>query len=266
MKFMDKNNVATLCDELSKNHAQGQTELADGSVTTTKLASKSVTRAKLGDASVGTDQLGASSVTTAKVGDGQITEDKLATAVKNKLNSDNNTTYQLSKSGNTITLTGSDGSTSSVTDEVGSGGTADGNTTYALSKSGGNIILTGSDGSTSQVADSHLSEEVYNVNLNSEGYFSNYIRGIKSGGVVVLSTDYNCEVVTPYPHQQYVKIGSVPSGWEPAYTVTTCGMVADKITAVRVNTAGEILIYTDDPEHATIPVDWNLNFSISYRT
>ena len=59
---------------------------------------------------------------------------------------DNNTTYKLSKSGETITLTGSDGSKSSVTDS-----NTNTNTTYSLSKSGATITLTGSDGSTTSV-------------------------------------------------------------------------------------------------------------------
>lgn len=53
-------------------------------------------------------------------------------------------TYTLSKTGDTITLTGSGGDTSSVTDD---------NTTYTLSKSGSTITLTGSDGSTTSVSD-----------------------------------------------------------------------------------------------------------------
>ena len=59
-------------------------------------------------------------------------------------NTDTNTTYSLTKSGNTITLNGSDGSKTSVEDS--SGGSGGG-----LSKSGSTISLTGSDGSTSSV-------------------------------------------------------------------------------------------------------------------
>ena len=55
-----------------------------------------------------------------------------------------NTTYTLSKSGSTITLTGSDGSSDSVTDS---------NTRYSLSKSGNTIKLTGTDGSLDSVTD-----------------------------------------------------------------------------------------------------------------
>lgn len=58
-----------------------------------------------------------------------------------------NTTYTLSKSGNTITLTGSDGSSYDVVD-------SDTNTTYSLSKSGSTIRLVGSDGQSNSVTDS----------------------------------------------------------------------------------------------------------------
>lgn len=53
---------------------------------------------------------------------------------------DGNTTYSLSKSGNKIILTDSNGNTDEVTDS---------NTTYNLSGSGDTVTLTGSDGSTS---------------------------------------------------------------------------------------------------------------------
>ena len=99
---------------------------------------------------------------------------------------DNNTTYSLSKSGSTITLTGSDGSKTSVSDSdtntwrgiqnnltststtdslsafmgkqlksmIDTLKTTDNNTTYSLSKSGSTITLTGSDGSKTSVSDS----------------------------------------------------------------------------------------------------------------
>ena len=101
MKFMNKDNVTTLCDELSKNHSQGSEggAIEDGSVTTDKLSN------------------------------GAVSEEKLSSAVREKLNSDNDTTYALSKSGSTITLTGSDGSTTSVTDSSGTSGISDGEVT-----------------------------------------------------------------------------------------------------------------------------------------
>lgn len=57
---------------------------------------------------------------------------------------DNDTTYEISINGHTITLTGSDGSTDSVT-------VPDDNTKYDLTISGHTITLTGTDGSTDSV-------------------------------------------------------------------------------------------------------------------
>lgn len=81
MKFMNKDNVTTLCDELSKNHSQGSegSAIEDGSVTTDKLSN------------------------------GAVSEEKLSTAVQNKLNKDDDTTYGLSTNGREVILTGSDG-------------------------------------------------------------------------------------------------------------------------------------------------------------
>lgn len=91
------------------------------------------------------DEAGLRIVDTDHLEDGAVTEDKLSEDVKAKLNDeDDDTTYRLSKSGNTISLTGSDGSITSVTD---------GFATYTLSKEGSDIILTGSDGTTSSVTD-----------------------------------------------------------------------------------------------------------------
>ena len=137
----------------SVTDADSQFTLEDGTVTTAKLANSAVTRAKINNSAVGTDQLGSGAVTEAKIGNGEVTEAKLSTAVQNKLNTDNDTTYTLTKSGSTITLTGSDGSTTSVTDDAGTGG--DGNTTYTLTKSGSTITLNGSDGSTTSVSDAN---------------------------------------------------------------------------------------------------------------
>lgn len=64
---------------------------------------------------------------------------------------DTNTTYTLTKSGSTITLTGSDGSKTSVTDAIGEEVSI---VTYTLTKSGSTITLTGSDGSKTSVTDS----------------------------------------------------------------------------------------------------------------
>ena len=71
---------------------------------------------------------------------------------------DTNTTYTLTKSGSTITLAGSDGTTTSVEDSD-----TNTNTTYTLSKADGKITLTGSDGSETTVLDT-------GVGMSVEGY------------------------------------------------------------------------------------------------
>ena len=72
--------------------------------------------------------------------------------------SDSNTTYSLSKSGSTITLTGSDGSTTSVTDSD-----SDNNTTYTLATgdSNGQIKVTPSSGSAYNVSVKGLGTAAY---------------------------------------------------------------------------------------------------------
>lgn len=79
---------------------------------------------QLANDSVSEDKLIDGAVDTAKIADGAVTADKLAAGVIPK---DTNTTYTLTKSGSTITLEGSDGSSTSVTDA---------NTTYTLSSFG----------------------------------------------------------------------------------------------------------------------------------
>lgn len=88
--------------------------LLNGGVGLNQLANDSVSEDKIIDGAVD----------TAKIADGAVTADKLAAGVIPK---DTNTTYTLTKSGSTITLNGSDGSETSVTDS---------NTTYTLSSFG----------------------------------------------------------------------------------------------------------------------------------
>ena len=88
--------------------------LLNGGVGLNQLANDSVSEDKLVDGAVD----------TAKIANGAVTADKLAAGV---IPEDTNTTYTLTKSGSTITLEGSDGSSSEVTDA---------NTTYTLSSFG----------------------------------------------------------------------------------------------------------------------------------
>lgn len=88
--------------------------LLNGGVGLNQLANDSVSEDKIIDGAVD----------TAKIADGAVTADKIATGV---IPADTNTTYTLTKDGSIITLTGSDGSKTSVTDE---------NTTYTLTSFG----------------------------------------------------------------------------------------------------------------------------------
>ena len=108
---------------------------------------------------------------------------------------DTNTTYELSKDGNTIKMTGSDGSSSEV--EVDSSL----NTTYTLTKNGNEITLTGSDGTTYTVVDSdtvythpkftEYANGLYTVTVNNEGHITNAQAVTKTDitGLGIPSTD-----------------------------------------------------------------------------
>ena len=121
-----------------------------------------------------------------------------------------NTTYELTKSGSTITLEGSDGSSTSVTDSntvythpttsgnkhIPAGGSsgqilrwsADGtaawgadnntNTTYTLSKSGSTITLTGSDGSKTSVTDANTTYSLSSFGITATAAELNKLDGL----------------------------------------------------------------------------------------
>ena len=147
-----------------------------------------------------------------------------------------NTTYSLSKSGSTITLKGSDGSTTSVTDADTNttystfkgattsvaGGTglvpapatgasnrylrSDGtwsvppdnntNTTYSLSKNGSTITLTGSDGSKTSVTDSNTTYSLSSFGVNASATELNYVKGVTSS----IQTQLNSKAASSHNH------------------------------------------------------------------
>lgn len=147
-----------------------------------------------------------------------------------------NTTYSLSKSGSTITLKGSDGSTTSVTDAdtnttystfkgattSAAGGTglvpapatgasnrylrSDGtwsvppdnntNTTYSLSKNGSTITLTGSDGSKTSVTDSNTTYSLSSFGVNASAAELNYVKGVTSS----IQTQLNGKAASNHTH------------------------------------------------------------------
>lgn len=125
-------------------------------------------------------------------------------------NTDTNTTYTLAKSGNTLTLTGSDGSKSTVT-------VSEENTTYSLAKQGNQIVLTGSNGSKSSV-------EAVNTTYSLE----------KSGSTITLKgSDGSTSSVTEKTYgeaseaqsgimskEDKAKLNGIPSGGMNAYAGT----------------------------------------------
>lgn len=102
-------------------------------------------------------------------------------------------TYDLSKDGDTITLTGSDGSTSNVTDD---------NTTYDLSIDDHTLTLTGSDGSTSSavIPGGGGGGDIFKVTFTDVGAaqpeyvadktFDEVVAAVNSGKFVVGFEDY----------------------------------------------------------------------------
>lgn len=96
--------------------------------------------ADIADNYVTHDKMAPNAIWSENIKDDNVTEPKLSPDVRHKLN----VTYSLSKTGNTITLSDSDGNTSSVDDD---------NVTYTISKSGDTVTLTGSDGSSDSFVD-----------------------------------------------------------------------------------------------------------------
>ncbi len=81
---------------------------------------------------------------------------------------DTNTTYTMNLSGNTLTLTGSDGRSSSITLPSGGNGVAnDTNTTYTIYLSGNTLTLSGSDGSSKSVTLPSGGDGGYSFNMTN---------------------------------------------------------------------------------------------------
>lgn len=164
-----------------------------------------------------------------------------------------NTTYELTKSGSTITLEGSDGSSTSVTDSntvythpttpgnkhIPAGGSsgqilrwsADGtaawgadnntNTTYTLSKSGSTITLSGSDGSSTSVTDANTTYSLGSFGITAtaaelnklDGCTAtvtelNYLDGVKSN----IQTQLNGKAASSHSHSYLPLAGGTMTG------------------------------------------------------
>lgn len=281
MKFMNKDNVTTLCDELSKNHSQGSEggAIEDGSVTTDKLSN------------------------------GAVSEEKLSSAVREKLNNDNDTTYAISKSGSTITLTGSDGSTTSVTDSSGTGGISDSEVTTTKLADGAVTTdkLANQSVTTAKIADNAITyselapsavrtailqdSAVTNAKINNGAVseeklasavreklnnnavtvdiltlnntnFTGYIDCVKTGGICSIITRADCESKVPFNPNTWYDIGQLASGFRPTrgfYTPVTLGQFTGRVWCDSFGNL-KILISTDSSV-TTIPSTLRLAFN-----
>lgn len=146
-----------------------------------------------------------------------------------------NTTYTLSKSGSTITLTGSDGSSDSVTDS---------NTRYSLSKSGNTIKLTGTDGREDTVTDANtkysLSKSGNTIKLiGTDGSLDSVTDNDRVPYVVTASEDQSASVgITSH----YYTIPNEPNatcigivGWNISTDAwSSQGLTVLTVTAVKI--------------------------------
>lgn len=183
-----------------------------------------------------------------------------------------NTTYSLSKSGSTITLKGSDGSTTSVTDAdtnttystfkgattSAAGGTglvpaptagasnrylrSDGtwsvppdnntNTTYSLSKDGSTITLTGSDGSKTSVTDSNTTYSLSSFGVNASAAELNYVKGVTSS----IQTQLNSKAASSHNHSAAnITSGTLSIDRLPTVPVSKGGTGATDAAQARAN-------------------------------
>lgn len=155
---------------------------------------------------------------------------------------DTNTTYELSKAGNTIKMTGSDGSSSEVEVE------SDLNTTYTLTKKVDKITLNGSDGTTYTVLDS---DHIYYLMQ----YYDRYGTGLNAPKVLLKGTSGDDTAITvPYTRTS-------ASGWNPLYTECYGNLQnTDKYASL-----GDILFaYPDDDNGESLKI--HANFCVKYGT
>ena len=208
-----------------------------------------------------------------------------------------NTTYSLSKSGSTITLKGSDGSTTSVTDAdtnttystfkgattSAAGGTglvpapatgaanrylrSDGtwqvppdnntNTTYSLSKNGSTITLTGSDGSTTSVTDSNTTYSLSSFGVNASAAELNYVKGVTSS----IQTQLNSKAASNHTHSNYLTTTGTAAAATKLATVRSISIAGDGSGSASFDGTSNINIDTTILHHGatTIPAKANLN-------
>lgn len=208
-----------------------------------------------------------------------------------------NTTYSLSKSGSTIILKGSDGSTTSVTDAdtnttystfkgattSAAGGTglvpapatgaanrylrSDGtwsvppdnntNTTYSLSKNGSTITLTGSDGSTTSVTDSNTTYSLSSFGVNASATELNYVKGVTSS----IQTQLNGKAASNHTHSNYLTTGGTAAAATKLATARNISIAGDGSGSASFDGTSNVSIDTTVLHHwaTDIPAKANLN-------
>lgn len=137
------------------------------------------------------------------------------------------TTYTLKQSGNTLTLTGSDGSESVVT-------VSDTNTTYSLEKQGNQIILTGSDGKKTSV-------EATNTTYSLEKLGSTITLKGSNGSSSSVSEKTYSEASEDQPgfmsKEDKAKLNSIPFGGMNAYSGDF--YFSNGVSPLKINTSSK---------------------------
>lgn len=207
--------------------------ILNGGVGLNQLADDSVSESKLADGAVD----------TVKIADGAVTADKLAAGV---ISEDTNTTYTLTKSGSTITLNGSDGSSSEVTDD---------NTTYTLTSFG--ITATAAELNYTSGVTSNIQTQLNNKVSTSD--INNYLP--LSGGT--LTGTITSRNLRPAVDSTY-DIGTSSIRYRNIYVDNIYGTVQNAVSSADKLTTARTISLTGDVTGST-SFNGSANVSISAR-
>ena len=148
-------------------------------------------------------------------------------------NTDTNTTYTLTKSGSTITLTGSDGSKTSVTDS---------NTTYTLS----------SFGITATAAEINKLD-----GLTATTTELNYVDGVTSN----IQTQLNGKAASNHSHSNYLTTTGTAAAATKLATARTISLSGDASGSVAFNGTANVSIPATVLHHGTTAIGNNANLN-----
>lgn len=207
--------------------------LLNGGVGLNQLANDSVSEDKIIDGAVD----------TAKIADGAVTAEKLAAGV---IPEDTNTTYTLTKSGSTITLNGSDGSSSEVTDD---------NTTYTLTSFG--ITATAEELNYTSGVTSNIQTQLNNKASTSD--ILNYL-SLSGGTLTGTITSRN---LRPAVDSIY-DIGTSSIRYRNIYADNIYGTVQNAVSSADKLTTARTISLTGDVTGST-SFNGSANVSISAR-